>query len=167
LARGGTPKWDFAAAEEALDELKRAVSGAELIFLCAGLGGGTGSGVVTMLAAQAREQGALVVAFVTLPFTFEGRRRRAQADEALHSLREVADIVICFENDRMGETVAPQAGIHQAFAASDITVSQSVRAICELFKRPGLMSIGFGDLTPRAGWATCLLRLRSRRIRHR
>jgi cell division protein FtsZ len=81
-----------------------------------------------------------------MPFTFEGKRRRKQAEEALAAIEREADAVICFENDKMGEAVPPQAGIHQAFASADLTVSQSVRAIASLFKRPGLIHIGFDDL---------------------
>jgi len=87
-----------------------------------------------------------VVAFSTLPFSFEGKRRNAQAREALARLNEVANAVICFENDQMGDIVAPQAGIHQAFAMADSTVSQSVRSIVNLIQRPGLIRIGFDDL---------------------
>jgi len=112
----------------------------------AGLGGGTGSGAAPYVAQLAHEAGALVVAFATLPFSFEGKRRNAQAREALTRLNEVANGVICFENDKMGDIVAPQAGIHQAFAAADITISQSVRSIVNLIQRPGLIRIGFDDL---------------------
>jgi cell division protein FtsZ len=117
-----------------------------MIFICAGLGGGTGSGAAPYVAQLAREAGALVIAFVTLPFTFEGKRRNAQAREALARLNEVAHSVICFENDRMGDMIAPHAGIHQAFATADITISQSVRSIVNLIQRPGLIRIGFDDL---------------------
>ena len=117
-----------------------------MIFVCAGLGGGTGSGAAPAVAQVARESGALVVGFVTLPFAFEGKRRMAQAQEALAKLRENADAVICFENDRMGDMVAPKAGIHQAFATADSTISQSVRSIVNLIQRPGLIRIGFDDL---------------------
>src|SRR5207249_677179 len=87
----------------------------------AGLGGGTGSGGAPYVAQAAREAGALVIAFVTLPFAFEGKRRNAQAREALARISEFAHAVVCFENDRMGDLTAPQAGIHQAFAMADIT----------------------------------------------
>src|SRR5437660_4938702 len=117
-----------------------------MIFVCAGLGGGTGSGAAPYVAQLAREAGALVIAFVTLPFTFEGKRRNVQAREALARLSEVCHSVICFENDRMGDLVSPQAGIHQAFAMADTTISQSVRSIVNLVQRPGLIRIGFDDL---------------------
>jgi cell division protein FtsZ len=146
LGAGGDPELGYQAAVESADEIREALAEARMIFLCAGLGGGTGSGAAPYVAQLAREAGALVVAFSTLPFSFEGKRRNAQAREALVRLNEVANAVICFENDQMGDIVAPQAGIHQAFALADSTVSQSVRSIVNLIQRPGLIRIGFDDL---------------------
>ena len=124
----------------------QALTGARMIFICTGLGGGTGSGAAPYVAHLAREAGALVLAFATLPFSFEGRRRNAQAREALGRLNELANAVVCFENDQMGDMVAPQAGIHQAFSKADTTISQSIRSIVNLIQRPGLIRIGFDDL---------------------
>jgi len=146
LGSGGDPELGYDAAAESADEIREALADARMIFVCAGLGGGTGSGAAPYVAQLAREAGALVVAFVTVPFTFEGKRRNAQAREALGRLNEVAHAVICFENDRMGDLVTPQAGIHQAFAMADTTISQSVRSIVNLIQRPGLIRIGFDDL---------------------
>src|SRR5216110_1770633 len=146
LGAGGDPELGYQAAFESTEEIRQALADARMIFVCAGLGGGTGSGAAPYVAQLAREAGALVVAFVTLPFAFEGKRRNAQAREALGRLNEVANAVICFENDRMGDIVAPQAGIHQAFAMADVTISQSVRSIVNLIQRPGLIRIGFDDL---------------------
>jgi cell division protein FtsZ len=146
LGAGGDPELGYQAAAESADEIREALGDARMIFVCTGLGGGTGSGAAPYVAQLAREAGALVVAFVTLPFAFEGKRRNAQAREALGRLNEVANAVICFENDRMGDIVAPRAGIHQAFAMADITISQSVRSIVNLIQRPGLIRIGFDDL---------------------
>ena len=146
LGAGGDPELGYQAAVESADEIREALAEARMIFVCAGLGGGTGSGAAPYVAELAREAGALVVAFSTLPFSFEGKRRNAQAREALARLNEVANAVICFENDQMGDIVAPQAGIHQAFALADSTVSQSVRSIVNLIQRPGLIRIGFDDL---------------------
>ena len=158
LGAGGDPEVGFLACEEALEEVSKAFEGAGMVFLCAGLGGGTGSGAAPLIAKIAREQGALVIAFATIPFTFEGKRRRQQADEALLSLQEHADVVICFENEKMGDSVSPKAGIHQAFASADQTVSESIRAICNLFNRPGLIRIGFDELCTvlRSQSASCL-----------
>lgn len=146
LGAGGDPELGYNAAYESADEIRRALADARMIFLCTGLGGGTGSGAAPAVAQVAREGGSLVVVFATLPFAFEGKRRMVQAKEALARLREHADAVICFENDRMGDMVSPKAGIHQAFAVADITISQSVRSIVNLIQRPGLIRIGFDDL---------------------
>lgn len=146
LGTGGDPELGYQAAVESAEEIREALAGARMIFICAGLGGGTGSGAAPYVAQLAREAGSLVVAFATLPFGFEGKRRGAQAQEALGRLNEIANAVICFENDQMGDIVAPKAGIHQAFATADITISQSVRSIVNLIQRPGLIRIGFDDL---------------------
>ena len=146
LGAGGDPELGYNAAKESADELREAMEGARMIFVCAGLGGGTGSGAAPLVAEMAHESGALVVAFATLPFAFEGKRRTAQAMEALEELQRVADAVVCFENDRMGDIVLPKAGIHQAFAVADTTISQSVRAIVNVVRRPGLIRIGFDEL---------------------
>ncbi|MDQ6655399.1 MAG: cell division protein FtsZ [Verrucomicrobiota bacterium] len=146
LGAGGDPEIGFAAAEEATEEIRNSLCDARMVFICAGLGGGTGSGAAPLIAELARETGAMVITFATMPFSFEGKRRTAQAEQALARLREVSDAVICFENDKMGDIVAPKAGVHQAFAAADVTISQSVRAIVNLMQRPGLIRIGFDDL---------------------
>jgi cell division protein FtsZ len=146
LGAGGDPELGYQAAVESADEIREALADARMIFICAGLGGGTGSGAAPYIAQLAREAGALVVAFATLPFSFEGKRRNAQAREALARFNEVANAVVCFENDQMGDIVAPQAGIHQAFAVADNTISQAVRSIVNLIQRPGLIHIGFDDL---------------------
>ena len=146
LGAGGDPELGYNAAVESATEIREALADARMVFVCAGLGGGTGSGAAPMVARVAREAGSLVVAFATMPFSFEGKRRTAQAEDALGRLREIADAVICFENDRMGDIVAPKAGIHQAFAVADTTISQSVRSIVNVIQRPGLIRIGFDDL---------------------
>lgn len=146
LGTGGDPELGAEAALEAADEIRTALGDARMIFLCVGLGGGTGSGAAPVIADCARESGALVITFATMPFAFEGKRRTEQARESLARLQEVSDAVICFENNLMGDIVAPKAGIHQAFAASDVTISQSVRAIVSLMQRPGLIRLGFDDL---------------------
>ncbi|MGB8169222.1 MAG: cell division protein FtsZ [Chthoniobacteraceae bacterium] len=147
LGSGGDPEIGYAAAEESLDAIRASLDGAQLVFLCVGLGGGTGSGAARLVGLVAREQGALVVSFATMPFTFEGRRRMAQAEEALAALQSVSDLVICFENDRMGDAVSPRAGIQEAFAAADRTISESVRAVAALANQRGIVRIGFDDLS--------------------
>ena len=146
LGAGGDPELGYQAAVESSDEIREALTGAGMIFVCAGLGGGTGSGAAPYVAQLARETGSLVVVFATLPFAFEGKRRGVQAREALSRLEQIANAVICFENDRMGDMVAPHAGIHHAFAMADLTISQSVRAVVNLIHRSGLIRIGFDEL---------------------
>src|SRR5947209_7473029 len=146
LGAGGDPELGYQAALESADEIRQALVDARMVFICTGLGGGTGSGAAPVVAQLAREHGGLVIVFATLPFSFEGKRRAMQAQTSFAQLNEVANAVICFENDRMGDMVAPKAGIHQAFAAADMTISQSVRSIVNLIQRPGLIRIGFDDL---------------------
>src|SRR5213596_244988 len=158
LGTGGDPELGFDAAQESADEIRQALAEARLIFICTGLGGGTGSGASPVIAQIAREMGALVIGFATMPFTFEGKRRIAQARDAPARLHETTDAVVCFENDRMADMVAPKAGIHQAFAVADMTISQSLRSIVNLIQRPGIMRIGFDDLLAalRGGGGRCL-----------
>jgi cell division protein FtsZ len=146
LGTGGDPEMGYESALDSADEIKNCLTDARMIFICAGLGGGTGSGAAPFVAQLARESGALVIVFATLPFGFEGKRRSAQAQDALSRLNQIANAVICFENDRMGDLVSPKAGIHQAFAVADITISQSVRSIVNVIQRPGIIRIGFDDL---------------------
>jgi cell division protein FtsZ len=146
LGTGGDPELGYQAAVESSEEIREALADARMIFICAGLGGGTGSGAAPLIAQLAHEAGALVLGFVTLPFSFEGKRRSAQAREALDRLDQFANAVICFENDQMADIVPPKAGIHQAFATADILISQSVRSIVNVIQRPGLIRIGFDDL---------------------
>ena len=146
LGSGGDPELGLAAAEESSDEVQAAIAGCDIIFVCAGLGGGTGSGAAPYIAKLAKEAGALVLVLVTMPFTFEGRRRCSQAAASLQVIREYADAVICFENDRMAEVTLPRMGIHEAFAAADLTISQSIKAIANLLLQPGLIRLGFDDI---------------------
>lgn len=146
LGAGGDPEVGMAAAQDALPELRAAVEGTQIVFLAAGLGGGTGSGSAPFMAHAAREAGAVVIAIVTLPFAFEGKRRQQQAHAALDHLRQLCHAVICFENDRMAELVAPKAGIQQAFLAADQTMSECMRGILAMLARPGLMKVGLDDL---------------------
>lgn len=147
LGAGGDPEVGYAAAEEAANEIRTALEAAPMVFLCVGLGGGTGSGAAPVVARIAKELGALVVVVASMPFSFEGKRRSEQAAASLGMLEQIADAVICFENDRMGEAVDPKAGIHVAFASADQTISQSVRAICDMVNRPGLIKVGFDEIS--------------------
>ena len=146
LGAGGDPEIGYEATEEAEEEIKAAIEGADMIFLCVGLGGGTGSGAAPLIAHMARNAGAVVIAFVTLPFTFEGKRRRTQANESIAQLEEQADLVVCFENDRMSEASAPAAGVQQAFVAADQLLSQAIRTTAGILRRDGLINIGLDEL---------------------
>jgi len=146
LGSGGDPELGLAAAEECSDEIQAAIAGYDIVFVCAGLGGGTGSGAAPYIAKLAKDAGALVLVLATMPFTFEGRRRCAQAAASLQLIREYCDGVICFENDRMAELALPRMGIHEAFAAADVTISQSIRAMANLLLQPGLIRLGFDDI---------------------
>ena len=146
LGAGGDPEIGYQAAEEAGDEIKSAIEGADMVFLCTGLGGGTGSGAAPLIAHMARSTGAIVVAFATLPFSFEGKRRLTQAAESLAQLEQQADLVVCFENDRLGETVAHNAGVQDAFVAADQLLSHSIQAIAALVRRGGIIPTGLDDI---------------------
>ena len=147
LGTGGDPEMGCAATEEAMEPIRQMLEGADVVFICVGLGGGTGSGGARLLAGLARDQGARVVIFATLPFTFEGQRRVAQAAEALAAIREDADILICFENDRMSSTVGLLEGMREAFTASDQILSEAVRSVSALARRRGLVQLGFDELS--------------------
>ena len=146
LGAGGDPELGYSAAEEALEEMRGVLANVPLVIVCTGLGGGTGSGAAPLIVKTAREQNSLVLVCATLPFSFEGRRRSQQAQEALKAIQQYADAVMCFENDRMGELILPESGIHEAFAGADQIISQSVRAIIDLINRRGLIHLGFDDL---------------------
>ena len=146
LGAGGDPEIGYQSAEEAGDEIKSAIEGADMIFLCTGLGGGTGSGAAALIAHMARSAGAMVVVFVTMPFGFEGKRRRAQAAEALAQLEAQADLVVCFDNDRLGETAPHNAGVQDAFVAADHILSNSIQSIASLVRRGGIIPTGLDEL---------------------
>ena len=146
LGAGGDPELGILAAEEAEEEIRAAVRGQDMVFICTGLGGGSGSGAAPTVSRIAKEEGAFVVVFATMPFSFEGRRRIQQAETALKLLERSADALITFENDRMGELVLPKEGIQQAFGNADKIISQSVRAITYVVTQPGLIQIGMDDL---------------------
>jgi cell division protein FtsZ len=151
LGAGGDPELGAEAARASEADIREELQDQKMVFLCVGLGGGTGSGASPLVARIAREEGAFVVVFAVMPFAFEGRRRLRQAEEALMALQECADALITFDNDRLGEIVLPKKGIHEAFAAADKIVSQSIRAIITLVTQPGLIRIGMDELIAAVG----------------
>lgn len=146
LGCGGDPELGAEAGQASREELVAVLAGRRMVFLCVGLGGGTGSGAAPLIARLAREAGAFVVVFATLPFSFEGRRRSLQAGLALRELEKSAHALVTFENDRMGELVVPKKGVQEAFELADRIIGQSVRAVAQLVTQPGLIRIGMDDL---------------------
>ena len=146
LGTGGDPELGKQAAAEAELEIRDALRDRKIIFICVGLGGGTGSGAAPLVARLAREEGAVTVVFATTPFNFEGARRREQAETALNELSVLANALITFDNTRMGELVLAKQGVHEAFSAADRMISESIRAVTRIVMRPGLVNIGLDDL---------------------
>ena len=146
LGAGGDPEIGYDAAKESVTEIEDALAGADIVFLCAGLGGGTASGAAGMVAKLIKQTGALLIAVVTSPFAFEGRRRSTQAALAFREIEAQADAVVHFENDRMAELSAPRAGISETFAACDELLGGCVGALVRLIASPGPLSVGLPDL---------------------
>ena len=146
LGAGGDSELGKKAALEVEPALRRSFEGQQFVFICVGLGGGTGSGAAPQVARIARESGAMVVVIATTPFSFEGKRRGEQADDALSQLSAHASALITFDNNRMGETVLAKQGAHDAFAATDQLIGESIRAITRIVTRPGLIHLGLDDL---------------------
>ena len=146
LGAGGDPEIGLDAAKESFQEIEDALAGADIIFLCAGLGGGTASGAGGTVAAVAKQSGALLVAIVTSPFGFEGRRRASQAATAFQEISAHADAVIHFENDRMAELSAPKSGVAETFAACDELLGGCIAAVARLISAPGPLGVGLPDL---------------------
>jgi cell division protein FtsZ len=146
LGAGGDPETALEAAKESQQDLKNCVAGADVVFLCAGLGGGTGSATIPHLAQFARSNGALVAAVVTSPFQFEGRRRAAQAQRALAEIGNCTDALVHFENDRMCELNAAGADAANAFGACDEILFQAVCALAKLVANSGPVPVPLADL---------------------
>lgn len=146
MGTGGDPSLGKQSAIEAVDEIRQAVRHNRMVFVCVGLGGGTGSGAAPEVCRIAREEGVFLVVFATMPFSFEGARRMQQARDALDLIGRYANAVITFDNDRMGELIVPKDGVAQAFSAADKIISQSIRATMNVVFRPGIIRIGMDDL---------------------
>lgn len=143
LSAGGDLALGLAAAEADRDKLVELVRDCDLVFLVAGLGGGTGSGATPLVADLAREAGALVIAFVTLPFTFEAGGRRKQAEEALAQLRERAHAVVPLSNDLLLQEGTEQTSVLESFARADAWIGRGVRSICAMLARTGMINVDF------------------------
>jgi cell division protein FtsZ len=146
LGTGGDPERGGAIAEEQFATLKTACEGADVVFVVAGLGGGAGSGISPVLARAAKEAGALVLGFVTLPFTCEGNRRQQQAQSGLDQLKSVADGVICLPCEKTFKLIDENTSVLDTFRITDGLLVESVRGVWRLLTRPGLIQIHFNDL---------------------
>jgi cell division protein FtsZ len=146
LAPAAIPSSAIRRCLEAEEAHPRAIKGRRIVFLCTGLGGGTGSGAAPIVTRIAREEGAFVVVFATMPFAFEGKRRREQAETALNELAVLSNALVTFDNNRMGELVLAKQGIHEAFIAADHMICESIKAVIRLVIRPGLINVGLDDL---------------------
>jgi cell division protein FtsZ len=146
LGAGGNPCVGLSAAEESMPAIARALSGADLVFIAAGLGGGTGTGAAPVVARVARDQGALAIGVVTLPFAFEGARRGRMALEGLEALRAEVDSLLVVPNDRLLELPGPDTTAIAAFSRADAVLADGVRGIGDLVMRPGLINLDFADV---------------------
>src|SRR5688572_7779275 len=146
LGAGADPSIGEEAAQESRDELKESLKGADMVFVTAGEGGGTGTGAAPVIAELARELGALTVGVVTRPFSFEGRRRADQAEDGIQELSERVDTLIVIENDRLLQVVEKQTSIVEAFRIADDILRQGVQGITDLITVPGLVNLDFADV---------------------
>jgi cell division protein FtsZ len=146
LGSGADPETGRKAAEESHDQLKQALRGSDMVFVTAGEGGGTGSGAAPVVARIAREVGALTVGIVTVPFRFEGSRRRQQAEAGVQALREACDTVIVIPNDRLLEVLDRSTSMLDAFRVADDVLRQGVQGITDLITMPGLINLDFADV---------------------
>jgi cell division protein FtsZ len=146
LGSGSDPDIGRRAAEEAYDQIKHVLRGSDMIFVTAGEGGGTGSGAAPVVARIGKELGALTVGIVTLPFRFEGTRRRHQAERGVDELRAHCDTVIVIPNDRLLEVLDRTTSMLDAFRIADDVLRQGVQGICDLITMPGLINLDFADV---------------------
>ena len=145
LGAGGNPSIGQKAAEESRDELQQSLEGSDLVFIAAGMGGGTGTGAAPVVAEVAKQSGALTIGIVTKPFSFEGKRRMRQAEEGIARLAENVDTLIVIPNDRLKE-VSSGASIQEAFRNADDVLRMGVQGISEVITRPGEVNLDFADV---------------------
>ncbi|WP_274363332.1 cell division protein FtsZ [Paenibacillus thermotolerans] len=146
LGAGANPEVGKKAAEESREQIINALKGADLVFVTAGMGGGTGTGAAPVIAEIARECGALTVGVVTRPFTFEGRKRQQQAEAGIAALKEKVDTLIIIPNDRLLEIVDKKTPMLEAFREADNVLRQGVQGISDLIMVPGLINLDFADV---------------------
>jgi cell division protein FtsZ len=146
LGAGADPEIGVQAAEESREDIKEALKGSDMVFVTAGKGGGTGTGAAPVVAEISKELGALTVGVVTRPFTFEGKKRAALADQGITKLREKVDTLIIIPNDRLLQVVERKTSIVDAFKVADDVLRQGVQGITDLITVPGLINLDFADV---------------------
>ncbi len=146
LGCGGNPEMGQKAAEESRDEIVELIEDTDLLFITAGMGGGTGSGAAPIVAKIAREMGILTIGVVTKPFSFEGKVRKRNADIACEFLRESVDALVMIPNDRLLKIASKDTSLKEAFRMADDVLLQGVRSISDLISIPGLVSLDFADV---------------------
>ena len=146
LGAGGNPEVGRTAAEESRDEIREALTGADMVFITAGMGGGTGTGAAPIVAEICREIGALTIGVVTKPFTFEGPRRMKSALSGIDNLKKNADTLIVIPNDRLLQIVDKKVTMKAAFSQADDVLRQGIQGISELITIPGLINLDFADV---------------------
>lgn len=146
LGAGANPEVGKKAAEESREQLEEVLRGADMVFVTAGMGGGTGTGAAPVIAQIARELGALTVGVVTRPFTFEGRKRQTQAIGGIGSLKEAVDTLIVIPNDKLLQIVDKSTPMLEAFREADNVLRQGVQGISDLIATPGLINLDFADV---------------------
>jgi cell division protein FtsZ len=146
LGAGGDPERGTAAAEESIDQMREAMNGSDMVFVTAGMGGGTGTGASPVVARLARESGALTVGVVTQPFAFEGARRKQAAAKGLAELGKQVDALICIPNDRLLKVADRKTSISDAFRLADDVLRQGVQGISDIIAIPGLINVDFADV---------------------
>ena len=158
LGAGANPEIGKKAAEESNEELQDIIRGADMVFITAGLGGGTGTGAAPIIAKIAKESGALTVGIVTKPFTFEGKKRMSHANSGLEELRQNVDTMIVIPNDRLLQIVERNTPMLEAFREADNVLRQGVQGIAEIVAIPGLINLDFADIkTVMANKGTALM----------
>lgn len=146
LGAGANPEVGQKAAEESRDEIIKYIKGADMVFVTAGMGGGTGTGAAPLVAEVAKEIGALTVGVVTKPFTFEGRKRMSQAEAGIQNLKAKVDTLITIPNDRLLQVIDKHTSIVEAFRIADDVLRQGVQGISDLIAVPGLINLDFADV---------------------
>ncbi len=146
LGSGGNPDIGRQAAEESYEKIKEFIDGSDMVFITAGMGGGTGTGASSVIARAAKEIGALTVAVVTKPFAFEGTRRMVAAEDGIEELREKVDTLIVIPNQRILDVVDKKVSLLEAFRIADSVLTQGVQGISDLITIPGLINVDFADV---------------------